>query len=156
MRLKKLISALCLSLLCVLFVGCTDEKKIDGKDKICNETNIENIFEFIDFDTDKLNKLPYVYSIPNELNFENSIYSLVAETVDCKLNYVIGHIIKKDYEDTYKLLFPDLTPIICDKFKDADPSSDMLKIYSLEGDTESEFIAVALPQKILLYKEILK
>ena len=32
----------------------------------------------------------------------------------------------------------------------------MLKIYSLEGDTESEFIAVALPQKILLYKEILK
>ena len=90
------------------------------------------------------------------MNFENSIYSLVAETVDCKLNYVIGHIIKKDYEDTYKLLFPDLTPIICDKFKDADPSSDMLKIYSLEGDTESEFIAVALPQKILLYKEILK
>ena len=132
--MKKLISALCLSLLCVLFVGCTDEKKIDGKDKICNETNIENIFEFIDFDTDKLNKLPYVYSIPNELNFENSIYSLVAETVDCKLNYVIGHIIKKDYEDTYQSFGTAWAQVKYKIYENKDPANEVKGTFKITCD----------------------
>lgn len=138
--MKKLISAVCAGILCLLFAGCTNENKADV-DTETNSTESLNLY-YPDGVSAAIANLNNVHKIPHTLTYNNVSYNLLPNNIKVKPDRVIGHVIKQNYLETYNLLYPNLLPLICDTLIDVYSGISVIDVYSVEGDTNSEYIAV--------------